>query len=1643
MSMDAEGLIRAQTELQLLLARSWENLKKAGSAKITVGLLESRLKVVEKNWRRFEVNHETLNTKHWEAIKDTDYIQNKDYGTVEEIFITQRGTITDMIREIKESAAKTATEAAPQSRRTLPRIQLPTFSGKCDEWPAFRDLFQSLVSADPSVTGVERLHYLKTSVKGEAAQLIANLPTIEENFKGAWTILTDHYENKRLLVRSCFASFTAIPKMKSESTDSLTSDLKRLFHGMLSTVGTLESIGRPIANSADLFVHLVTETLDPRSRREWETEVSGTSEPPSYETLKSFVERRVRTLEALQPHKAESTLPASGKSTSATTKSARSHLTQKPTKKGGRCALCEGDHYILFCSEFQKKSAKEKKGIVESKQLCFNCFGKHQVAECQSKKSCAACNARHHSSTHDAYIASSPGNNPTSHHAQRRSMRSTTVLLATARVNVADRHGTKQSARALIDSGSEISLISEALTQRLRLPRSAAPVSIIGVGGRRTATANGKVSVHLSSRTSNFSMPLNTLVLPRISAYSARLSAASHEWAHVQGLSLADPDFGTSDPVDLLLGADVFHLIIQEGLKKGGPQQPIAQQTALGWILSGIVHGTQQQLPALAHQCCVDKHLASLIGLFWEQEESPRTASPLTEDEQRAETLFVQTHSRTENGRYVVRLPVSTTLPDLSHTRRTALCTQLGMERRFLKDAALHERYAEFMEEYEALGHMTPAAPLSDVKACYLPHHGVFKQTDSTKKIRVVFNGSSKLPSGESLNEFLLPGPNLLPALPDVLTRWRRHQFVLVTDIAKMYRQIMSLQEYRLNTVTYGLACAPYLAIRTLQQLAADEEKRYPLGAAVLRSSCYVDDILTGADSIEKTREIQEELIFLCAAGGFPLSKWAANSEALLDGIPTARLFDPLGWLAPVVIKAKILIQQLWLQRLDWDDQLACKDEREWLTFQGELQTLGDIRVPRWLNTSHTGEVELHGFADASERAYAAAVYAVVQPGRAGGGQFLLTARTKVAPISQVSLPRLELCAAALLVKLAAHTHKTAGLAISSTHLWSDSTVALAWIHGHSSKWKTFVANRVATIQRTLPEAIWRHVPSKDNPADCASRGLAPTALLAHTLWWRGPAWLTDRTSWPTRTEFTACEEDLPDRRTLVHLATEEAEDNHIMLQRISSLHRLLRVTAWCRRWLCKIRQTTFVSASGVLTPEELEEARLTWIRATQEAHFKRERKAMEREKPLPRRSPLNKLAPFIDDKGLLRVGGRLKHSLLSPDERHPVILPAAARFTAMLIDACHRETMHGGIQLTLGTIRRRYWIPGGRAAVRRHIHRCVRCVRWRAATPKTLMGDLPGPRVTASRPFTHTGVDYAGPVQLRTSKGRGHRSCKAFLAIFVCFSTKAVHLEVVSDYSADAFLAAFRRFVSRRGLCRAVYSDQGTTFVGADTQLKALFRDAAKGNAYIANTLANHGVQWCFNPPAAPHFGGLWEAAVKSVKHHLRRVIGDSTLTFEEMSTVLAQIEACLNSRPLQALSDDPEDVNALTPGHFLIGAPLNAVPEPSLVEHAPSRLSRWQLLQQMRDHFWHRWSHEYLHTIATRAKWWRTDIAPGIGDLCIIKGENSPPGKWPLARITEVHPGSDGEVRVVTARTTNTSLKRPVTKIVLLPSSVTAQEG
>jgi len=274
-------------------------------------------------------------------------------------------------------------------------------------------------------------------------------------------------------------------------------------------------------------------------------------------------------------------------------------------------------------------------------------------------------------------------------------------------------------------------------------------------------------------------------------------------------------------------------------------------------------------------------------------------------------------------------------------------------------------------------------------------------------------------------------------------------------------------------------------------------------------------------------------------------------------------------------------------------------------------------------------------------------------------------------------------------------------------------------------------------------------------------------------------------------------------------------------------------------------------------------------------------------------------------------------------------------------------------------------------------------------------MGNLPEARVNPSPPFSHTGVDYAGPFGIIPFVGRGQRTRIHYVALFVCLATKAIHImEVVEDYTTAGFLAAFRRFVSRRGLPAHMYSDNGTNFHGADHELRASLQ-AIRSDATLQANLANDGVQWHFIPPAAPHFGGLWEAGVKSFKLHLRRVIGSRTPSKAEFATILCQIEACLNSRSIAALSDDPGDLSTLTPGHFLIGRPLLSVPEESVLEINDNRLSRWQLVQSIQEQIWRSWAKDYLHSLQVRNKWSTSPANIKINDLVIVKNPQLPPSR------------------------------------------------
>ncbi|XP_043264255.1 uncharacterized protein LOC122404383 [Colletes gigas] len=320
------------------------------------------------------------------------------------------------------------------------------------------------------------------------------------------------------------------------------------------------------------------------------------------------------------------------------------------------------------------------------------------------------------------------------------------------------------------------------------------------------------------------------------------------------------------------------------------------------------------------------------------------------------------------------------------------------------------------------------------------------------------------------------------------------------------------------------------------------------------------------------------------------------------------------------------------------------------------------------------------------------------------------------------------------------------------------------------------------------------------------------------------------------------------------------------------------------------------------------------------------EYRCLKKRKGIPATSPLKSLNPILGDKEVLRVGGRLENATLAWETKHPIILPKH-HVSNMIIRQCHVDTLHGGLQLTMYTVRQKFWIIGCRNAARTVIHQCIRCVRWQANTSTQIMQDLIPERSRAARPFSNCGVDYAGPYRVRDSAGRGETAHKAYIAVFICFATRAVHIELVHDYTTSAFLAALDRFIARRGVPSCMFSDNGTNFVGADRELKEHFNTVYQ-TPEMRTKCGQKGIKWRFNSLSAPHFGGMQEAGVKSVKHHLKRIIGEFTPTSEEMQTLLCKFEASLNSRPIAALSDCPEDYVPLTPGHFLIGGPMNALP-------------------------------------------------------------------------------------------------------------------
>ncbi|KAL4083194.1 hypothetical protein QTP88_028524 [Uroleucon formosanum] len=1474
----------------------WDEFQNIQSA-IEVKVTNEAAAAVEENYR-FE-----FEDLYFQAIADSEKMLNK--------------TGHNINQNISNSELPGSTASSHQASIVkLAALNVPQFSGNYKEWSTFNDMFTALIHSNEALTEVQKFFYLKAALSGDAAEVVKCFETSAKNYKIAWDCLNERFNNKRIMVQAHTKAIFDLESITEESSGKLRQFVDKLF----SHIKALEAIGYNPISWGPMLLHIISIKLDHATLRAWETQAPKT-EVPKVEELIAFLKGRFQILESIENaqslHKfgnGLSQMPITDNKLKGNIKPKTKSLFAHTTVVKFKCYVCEEPHAIYKCKQFLDLTVKERRENVIKLKLCTNCLSKHKEnSKCKSK-GCRKCGELHNTLLHENVAEQNVETAPsTSISAHAASAAGTKVLLSTAIIKIFSSSNEPFLARALLDSASQGNFITNNLANKLRLAKHKFDCAISEVNSTECRVSH-VVTAEVRARSDAYTRSINFMTLPKI---TSKLPTGpiylNNSYAIPEYIEFADPTYAKPGEIDLLLGAEVFFDTLRSGQYKPMVNGLVYQETAFGWVVAGSVQQYTRDVEhtfvaqTIPSDCC--QQLEKQISNFWRLEELGKVECHSLEEKQCIEH-FKKTVTKGSDGRFIVQLPFKENPINIGRSKAIALKRFMSNENRLRVNPKLKEAYLQFINEYIELGHMEQVSDNNenDKPVYYIPHHAVLRDNSLTTKLRVVFDASCATDTGKSLNDILLKGPSIQDDLINIISRFRTHKYAMSADIEKMYRQIWiaekdrdlqrvlwrenpaeEVKEYRLNTVTYGTSSASYLATACLKMLADDTRSLFPEASSAVASDFYMDDYLGGAQTIDAAIKLRDGIVKITNKCGFNLRKWVSNDKRLLTGIPNddndplrvlnldgsavktlglswspindtytykidrmnndgvftkrtvlsaiATIFDPLSLIGPVVVKAKMFMQQLWTNKISWDERLLPLLYDEWNTYYEELFEIIQIQIPRCvIGVDKAIRIQIHCFADASIKAYAAAMYLRATDEYGNHVTRLIAAKSRVAPLKLI-----KYC-----------------LNFVRRYFWSDSTIVLAWISSPASKWKTFVAHRVGEVQQFSSSTEWSHVRSSENPADVLSRGCSPNQLRKHKLWWEGPQWLqVDESLWPNaREKAPSPPEDMPD---------------------------------------------------------------------------------LKGENPV----------------------------VLSP-------------------------------QALLASIRDRYWPLNGRNTARSIVNKCVICFKTKPFTFQPVMGDLPKERIQPGRAFATTGMDFAGPVKIKVSTRRNAQTLKAYICVFVCFATKAVHIELVSDLSTDAFLAALRRFWSRRGYCATLWSDNGKNFVGANRRLKEL-RDLFSSKdhqAKVQRCVSEVGINWKFIPVYSPHFGGLWESAVKSIKHHLIRQLGNAVLTFEELYTILSRIEACLNSRPLSPLSPDPSDLNVLTPGHFLVGGSLTCLPEQDMANVPANRLRRWQVVTQLTQQIWQRWNREYLSQLQERTKW-SSKIGPTIkkGMLVIIREPNLAP--------------------------------------------------
>ena len=852
--------------------------------------------------------------------------------------------------------------------------------------------------------------------------------------------------------------------------------------------------------------------------------------------------------------------------------------------------------------------------------------------------------------------------------------------------------------------------------------------------------------------------------------------------------------------------------------------------------------------------------------------------------------------------------------------------------------------------------------------------------------------------------------------------------------------------------------------------VSSDTDILQSLPSSKLAPSLQECDLSKGPMPIERALGVllcleSDEIKFVLLFNDVPLSR-----RGMLSTISS--IYDALGIISPFLLAGRKILQEIVHEKKSWDEEVSDKHRSQWEKWRSKLYLLETIGVRRCIKPKGFGEAvktTLHTFADASEVGYGVACY-VRQVNKSGDVSVsLIMGKSRVSPIGAVSIPRLELTAAVVAAKVSTLTNGELGFSMSDNQFWSDSKIVLGYISNEEKRFRVFVANRSQIIRELTLIQNWHYTHTDDNPADDASRGLEGDDPKVDR-WFNGPMKLREaEESWEGAEETFEVREDDPEVKKVIKVHT--VSTTHDLLTRletrISDWCRCVRVLGWMQTFIrrCKVKvrrrrkelkESEDTETRSHLSVADLKVAEESLIRMVQYKYFESELRLLRnfkeekgrkgekmRKSVLKKSSSLRKLDPFLDEIGIIRVGGRLRNSVLNNSLKHPVILPRKGKLTTMVIRWVHSQVEHSGRNMTQNELRARgYWVINGNSIIRSLISQCVRCRYLRGQTGEQKMADLPEERTCEAPPFTYCGVDMFGPFLIKERR----KELKRYVILFTCLSSRAVHLETCNTMETDSFIQSLRRFIARRGVVRSIRSDNGGNFVGAETELKKALAemDQEKVRGFLQSQGADW-IEWKRNPPAASHMGGVWERQIRSVRailSSLMKTHGHS-LDDESLRTLMAEAEAIVNSRPLTVDGlCDPDSVQPLSPYQILTGKSKVTMGPPGVFQKADVYCrKRWRRVQHIANEFWTRWRREFLLALQKREKWVEFQRNFTVGDVVIIKNEDVRRNQWPLGRVVEVFPDAEGVVRSVKVRTAakgsavvGSLLERPIAKLVLL---------